>query len=111
MVIYSDPTDPVDSTDFANPTAITVAVSISGLVPDLVGVLLSLVLLTGVVLHSLDLGSSAYLLLVYLFYLPVSLFLNKTVLAFLMFCSFLCLAVLRILYRPVEKQVRLRISM
>ena len=77
-----------DSADFADPAAVAVAVSVSGLV------------------HSLDLGSSAYLLLVYISYFPVSLFLNETVLAFLT-----RLAVLQILYRPIEKQVRLRISM
>ena len=108
MIIRSDSDSAglaVDPADFADPAAVAVAVSVSGLVPDLVDVLLSLVLLTGAVLHSLDLGSSAHLLLVYLFYFPVSLFLDETVLAFLT-----CLAVLRILYRPVEKQVRLRIS-
>ena len=103
--------DSADSANFADPAAVAVAVSVSGLVPDLVDVLLSLVLLTGAVLHSLDLGSSAHLLLVYLFYFPVLLFLNETVLALLTFCPFLYPAVLRILYRPVEKQVRWRISM
>ena len=93
-------------TNLADPAAITSAtITITAflLVPDLVDVLLSLALLTGAVLHSLDLGSSAYLLLIYLFYFPISLFLNETVLAFLTFCSFLSLAVLRILYRPIKK--------
>ena len=96
-----------DPADLADPAAAaSAAVTAFGLVPDLVDDLPSLALLTSAALHSLDLRSSAYLLLVYLFYLPVSLFLNKTVLVFLT-----CLAVLRILYRPVEKQVRLRILM
>ena len=123
MVIRSDSNSDSASADltagFANPAnpadlavaAVAVTVTAFLLVPDLVAVLLSLVLLTGAVLYSLDLRSSAYLLLVYLVYLPVSLFLDETVLAFLTFCSFLRLAVLRILYRPVEKQVRLRILM
>ena len=99
MVIYSnsDPTNPTDS------AAIAVAISISRLVPNLVDVLLSLVLLTSAVLYSLNLGSSIYLLLVYLFYFPISPSLNKTILAFLTFCSFLYLAILRILYRPIKK--------
>ena len=97
----------VNPADPANPTtAASAAVTAFGLVPDLVDDLPSLALLTSVVLHSLNLRSSAYLLLVYLFYFFISLFLDKTVLAFLT-----CLAVLRILYRPVEKQVRLQISM
>ena len=99
--------------DLADPAAVaSAAVTVTAflLVPDLVDVLLSLVLLTGAVLHSLNLRSSAHLLLIYLVYLPISLFLNKTVLAFLTFCSFLCPAVLQILSRPVKKQVRLRIS-
>ena len=85
------------SADFADPAdsvAAAAAVTVFELVPDLVDVLLSLALLTALVLHSLDLGSSAYLLLVYLFYFPVSLFLDETVLAFLTSCSFLYLAVL-----------------
>ena len=86
----------VDPADPADPAAVAVAVSVSGLVPDLVDVLLSLVLLTGAVLHSLDLGSSTYLLLAYISYFPGSS--DKTVLVFLTY-----LAVLRILYRPVEK--------
>ena len=92
--------DPADSAVAA--VAVTVAAFL--LVPDLVGILPSLVLLTGAVLHSLDLGSSAYLLLTYISYFPGLS--DKTVLVFLT-----CLAVLRIPYRPVEKQVRLRISM
>ena len=102
-VLAVDPTDPADPADSAVASA---AVTAFGLVPDLVDDLPSLTLLTGAVLHSLDLRSSAHLLLVYLFYFPISLFLDETVLAFLT-----RLAVLRILYRPVEKQVRLRISM
>ena len=98
MVIYSD-SDPADSAA----AAVAVTVTAFLLVPDLVDVLLSLALLTGAVLHSLDLGSSAHLLLVYISYFPSSS--NKTVLVFLTY-----LAVLRILYRPVKKQVRLRIS-
>ena len=91
---------------FADLAAASAAVTVTAflLIPDLVDVLLSLVLLTGAVLHSLDLGSSAYLLLAYISYFPSLSFLNETVLAFLT-----RLAVLRILYRPVEKQVRLRI--
>ena len=106
-VIYSDSNSAslaINPADFANPAAVAVAISISRLVPDLVDVLLSLTLLTGVALHPLDLGSFAYLLYVYLFYFPISLFLNKTVLAFLIY-----LAILRILYRPIKAQVRLRI--
>ena len=115
MVIYSNsdsnsnsagltinPVDPADFTDFADFTAI--AVSVSELVPDLVDDLPSLALLTGTVLYSFDLGSSAHLLLIYLSYFSDLLFLTKTVLAFLT-----CLAVLRILHRPVETQARLRI--
>ena len=64
--------------------------------------IISLVLLTSAVLLSLNLGSSAYPLLTYISYFPGSS--NKTVLVFLT-----CLAVLRILYRPIKKQVRLRI--
>ena len=86
----------INPADFANPTAIAVAISISGLVPNLVDILLSLVLLTSAVLHSLNLGSSAYLLLTYISYFP-SLF-NKTILVFLT-----CLTILRILYRPIKK--------
>ena len=87
---------------FADPTAVAVAVSVSGLVPDLVDVLLSLALLTSIVLHSLDLGSSAHLLLAYISYFPGSFFHSEITLLFLTY-----LAVLRILYRPIEKQVRL----
>ena len=102
-----DPADPANPADSANSADFAaVAVSISKLVPDLVDDLPSLALLTGAVLYSLDLRSSAHLLLAYLFYFPVSLFPNKTVLAFLT-----CLAVLRIPYRPVEKQERLQILM
>ena len=79
-----------------------VAVSVSRLVPNLVNVLLSLTLLTGTVLYSLDLGSSARLLLIYMPYFSDMLFLAKTILVFL-----ICLAVLQILYRPVKTQVRL----
>ena len=92
----------VDPADPADPAAAAASVAVFELVPDLVDVLPSLALLTALVLHSLDLGSAVHLLLVYLFYSPVSPFLNETVLVFLMFCPFLCLAVLRILYRPVE---------
>ena len=94
----------VDPADPADPAA--VAVSVSELVPDLVDDLPSLALLTGAALYSLDLGSSAHLLLVYLSYFPDLFFPNETVLAFLT-----CLAVLRIPYRPVKMQERLRISM
>ena len=62
----------------------------------------SLALLTALVLHSLDLGSAAYLLLTYISYFPVLLFLDETVLAFLT-----CLAVLHILHMPIKTQVRL----
>ena len=86
-----DPVDPADPADSANSV--------------------SLALLTNAALHSLDIGSSAHLLLVYLFYSPVSLFLDDTVLAFLAFYSFLCPAVLRILHMPVEMQERLQILM
>ena len=69
---------------FTNPANSTAAaVTAFLLIPDLVDVLPSLALLTGVVLHSLNLRSSAHLLLIYLFHFPISLFLNKTVLAFL----------------------------
>ena len=94
----------VDLANSADSTAATI--SVSKLVPDLVDDLLSLALLTNMALHSLDLGSSAHLLLVYLSYFPNLFFLAKTVLAFLT-----CLAILRILYRPVETQARLRILM
>ena len=94
-----DPANPTNSTDSA-----TIAISISKLVPDLVDDLPSLALLTSAVLYSLDLGSSAHLLLVYLSYFSNLLFLAETVLAFLT-----CLAVLQILYRPVKTQARLRI--
>ena len=111
-----NPADPTDPADPANPTDSTdsaaVAVSISKLIPDLVDDLPSLALLTGAVLYSLDLGSSAHLLLVYLSCFLVSFFLDETVLAFLTSCSFLylaCLAVPRILYRPVKKQEKLQI--
>ena len=78
----ADFTDPADS-------AAAASVAVFELVPDLVNDLLSLALLTDAALHSLNLRSSAHLLLVYLFYFPVSLFLDETVLAFLT-----CLAVL-----------------
>ena len=94
--------NPINPADPANSAAITV--SVSELVPDSVDDLPSLALLTGAVLYSLDLGSSAHLLLVYLSYFSDLFFLDETALVFLT-----CLAVLRILYRPVEKQVRLRI--
>ena len=87
--------------DLTNSAAVAVAISISELVPNLVNNLLSLTLLIGAVLYFFDLGSFAYLLLIYLFY-----FFNKTVLAFLMSYSFLylaCLAVLQILYRPIRR--------
>ena len=102
----------VDPADFADSAA--VAVSVSELVSDLVDDLPSLALLAGAVLYSLDLGSSACLLLACLSCFLVSFFLDETVLAFLTSCSFLylaCPAVPRILYKPVEMQVRLRISM
>ena len=69
--------------DPANSTVAAVAVTVAAflLVPDLVGVLPSLVLLTSAVLYSLNLGSSAYLLLIYISYFPSSS--NKTVLVFL----------------------------
>ena len=79
-----------DSADFVN-SAIAAAVLVTAfeLVPDLVDVLPSLALLTGTVLYSLNLGSSAHLLLVYLFYFFNLLFLTETVLVFLA-----CLAIL-----------------
>ena len=85
-MIYSDsdPANSADSADFA-----AAAATVFKLVPDSVDDLLSLALLTALVLHSLDLGSSTYLLLVYLSYFSDLFFLNKTVLAFLT-----CLAVL-----------------
>ena len=89
--------------DLADPAA-SAAVTAFGLVPDLVDDLPSLALLTSTALYSLNLRSSTHLLLVYISYFPGSF--NKTILVFLT-----CLAVLRILYRPVKKQVRLRISM
>ena len=104
-------TDFADPANFTSAAAVAVSVTAFRLVPNLVDVLPSLTLLTGAVLRSLNLGCSACLLLVRLFYFSVSFFLNKTLLAF---CSFPCLAypaVLRIPYRPVEKQERLRISM
>ena len=73
-----NPADPANSADSA-----AVAVSVSELVPDLVNNLLSLALLTGTVLYSLNLGSSAHLLLVCLSYFSDLLFLAETVLAFL----------------------------
>ena len=97
MVICSD-SNSVGSADLADPTdSVAVAVSVSKLVPGLVDNLPSLALLTGIVLYSLDLGSSARLLLIYMPYFSNMLFLAKTVLAFLMY-----LAVLQILYRPVK---------
>ena len=92
----------VDPTNFADFAA--VAVSVSELVLDLVDDLPSLALLIGVVLYFFNLGSFVCLLLAYFFYFLISFFFNKTVLAFLTSCSFLylaCLAILRILYRPV----------
>ena len=74
----ADSADPADSADSA-----AVAVSVSELVPDLVDDLPSLALLTGAVLYSLDLGSSAHLLLAYISYFSGLLFLAETVLAFL----------------------------
>ena len=91
-----DPVDPANSA--------TITISVSKLVPDSVDDLPSLALLTSVVLYSLDLGSSMYLLLVYLSYFSDLFFLNETALVFLIY-----LAILRILYRPIKKQVRLRI--
>ena len=76
--------DPADST---NSTA--VAISVSDLVPDLVDNLPSLALLTGAVLYSFNRGSSAHLLLIYLFYFSNLLFLAKTVLAFLIYLAVL----------------------
>ena len=100
----TNPTNPTNSADSAAAAAATTAVTVTAflLVPDLVDVLPSLTLLTGVALHSLNLGSSVYLLLAYISYFPGLSY--KTILVFLT-----CLAVLRILYRPVKKQVRLRI--
>ena len=95
----ADPANPADSADSA-----AVTVSVSDLVPNLVDNLPSLALLTGAVLYSLNLRSSVHLLLVYLSYFSDLLFFTETVLAFLM-----CLAVLQILYRPVEMQARLQI--
>ena len=95
----ADPADSADSADFA-----AAAVFVVEPVPDLVDDLPSLALLTGVVLYSLDLGSFAHLLLVYLSYFFDLLFLAETVLAFLM-----CLVVLQIPYRPVKTQARLQI--
>ena len=97
----------INPTNFANLAAIAVAVAISisvtafrlvfNLVDDL-----SLTLLTSAVLYSLNLGCSAHLLLIYISYSSSSFFYNETALVFLMY-----LAILRILYRPIKKQVRL----
>ena len=96
-VIYSN-SDPANPADSADSTAAAIAITAFLLVPDLVDILLSLTLLTGVVLHSLNLGSSAHLPLVYISYSPSSFFYGEIALLFLT-----CLAILRILYRPVEK--------
>ena len=85
-VIHSDSASAGSAADLADPSA--AAVTASGLVPGLVDVL-SLVPLTSAVLHSLDLRSSAHLLLVYLSWFPDPFFLNETVLVFLT-----CLAIL-----------------
>ena len=107
MVIYSDsdsadlavdPADPADSA--ADPAAVTIFKLVPGSVDDLP----SLALLTSAALYSLDLGSSAHLLLVYLSYFPDLFFLAETVLAFLT-----CLAVLYILHMPIKIQERLQI--
>ena len=90
-----NPANPANPTDLAV-AAVAVTITAFLLIPDLVDVLLSLALLTSTVLYSLNLGSSTHLLLAYISYFPSSS--NKTVLVFLT-----CLAVLRILYRPVEK--------
>ena len=108
-VIYSNskstslainPTNPTNPTNLAI-TTIAVTITAFLLVPDLVDVLLSLTLLTSAVLYSLNLGSSAYLLLIYISYFSSSS--NKTVLVSLTFYSFLYLAILQILYRPIKK--------
>ena len=104
----SDSASASATTSFANLTnptnlavnTVTATVTAFLLIPDLVAVLLSLILLTGAVLYSLNLESSAYLLLIYISYFPSSS--NKTILVFLTYP-----AILRILYRPIEKQVRL----
>ena len=100
-------------TDFADPIAAAAAItiSISRLVPDSIDVLPSLALLTNAALYSLDLGSSAYLLLVYPSYFFGPFFLDKTISVFLASCSFLYPAVLRILYTPIKRQERLQILM
>jgi len=101
----TDPSDLTNSTDFT-----AAAMSISRLVFNLIDDLLSSALLTSLILYFLDLESFAYLLLAYLFCFFNPFFLNKTVLAFLTFFFFLYpvyLAILQILYRPVEKQKRL----
>ena len=94
--------------DFTNSATISVSELVSNLVDDLP----SLALLTGAVLYSFNSGSFACLLLVYFSCFFISFFFNETVLAFLTSCLFLylaCPAVPRILYRPVETQIRLRI--
>ena len=90
-VIRSDFDSAGSAAGFANFTAAAAAVtvSVSRLVFDLVDVLLSLALLTNAALHSLDLKSSVYLLLIYLSYFPNLFFLDETALVFLM-----CLAIL-----------------
>ena len=101
--------DPADSTNLTDSAAVAVAVSVSELVPDSVDNLLSLTLLTGAVLYSVNSGSFTCLLLAYLSY-----FLDETVLAFLTSYSFpylACPAVLQIPYRPVGRQERLQILM
>jgi len=114
VVIHSASASAGSAVDFADPAdPAAAAVTAFELVPDLIDDL-SLALLTGAVLHSLDLGCSAHLLLVYPSYFSDPFFLDKTVLAFLTFlmsCSFPCLTVLQILYRPVKKPERLRTLM
>ena len=89
------------TTSFANltnPAATSATISVSRLVPNLVDILLSLALLTSMVLYSLNLGSSAYLLLIYISYFPSLFFYGEITLLFLTY-----LAILRILYRPIKK--------
>ena len=101
---FANSTDP---TDFTNSnTATAASITAFKLVPNLVDDLLSPALLTSAVLYSLNLGSFAYLLLTYLFYFS-SPFFFKTILVFLISCFYLCLAILQILYRPVEKLKKL----
>jgi len=90
-VIHPNSASAGSAVDLADPTA--AAVTASKLVPDLLDDL-SLALLTNAVLYSLNLGSPACLLPVYLSYSPSPFFLAETVLAFLTSCSFLYPAIL-----------------